>query len=136
MFPSSGVPSLLGARGGISSQCYGGHGERETPGLIPNPEAKPFSADGTARGTGWESRTPPDIFSRNGVTATAVAPFRASTPSTPPCFIGLEHAPGACFIGIKHALGAGFMAMEPGRVVSGGGRGVPWSRRRCRRATR
>src|SRR3954449_10009299 len=58
-----------------SSQCYGGHGERETPGLIPNPEAKPFSADGTARGTGWESRTPPDITPRNGVTATAVAPF-------------------------------------------------------------
>ena len=60
---------------GTSSQCYGGHGERETPGLIPNPEAKPFSADGTARGTGWESRTPPDITPRNGVTATAVAPF-------------------------------------------------------------
>src|SRR3954447_18354791 len=61
--------------GAQSSQRYGGHGERETPGLIPNPEAKPFSADGTARGTGWESRTPPDILSRNGVTATAVAPF-------------------------------------------------------------
>src|SRR3954463_15515537 len=60
---------------GTSSQCYGGHGERETPGLIPNPEAKPFSADGTARGTGWESRTPPDITSRNGVTATAGPPF-------------------------------------------------------------
>ena len=67
----------LGCAGGVgtSSQCYGGHGERETPGLIPNPEAKPFSADGTARGTGWESRTPPDITPRNGVTASAVAPF-------------------------------------------------------------
>src|SRR3954468_12268531 len=64
-----------GAGVGTSSQCYGGHGERETPGLIPNPEAKPFSADGTARGTGWESRTPPDITPRNGVTASAVAPF-------------------------------------------------------------
>src|SRR5690606_35874859 len=31
-----------------------------TPGPIPNPEAKPFSADGTAGGTLWESRTPPD----------------------------------------------------------------------------
>ena len=61
--------------GGTSSQRYGGHGERETPGLIPNPEAKPFSADGTARGTGWESRTPPDITPRNGVTASAVTPF-------------------------------------------------------------
>src|SRR6478672_3096778 len=48
------------------SQRYGGHGERETPGLIPNPEAKPLSADGTARGTGWESRTPPDIIPETG----------------------------------------------------------------------
>src|SRR3954454_11283037 len=36
----------------------------ETPGSIPNPEAKPNCADGTARGTLWESRTPPDILSR------------------------------------------------------------------------
>src|SRR4051812_5604538 len=48
------------------SQRYGGHGERETPGSIPNPEAKPLSADGTAPGTGWESRTPPDIPSQTG----------------------------------------------------------------------
>lgn len=34
----------------------------ETPGHIPNPEAKPFSADGTALGRVWESRTPPDFF--------------------------------------------------------------------------
>ncbi len=33
---------------------------RETPGYIPNPEAKPHSADGTAGGTLWESRTPPN----------------------------------------------------------------------------
>src|SRR5207302_114206 len=49
---------------------FGGHGEGETPGPIPNPEVKLFSADGTARGTAWESRTPPDIVSegrfRNG----------------------------------------------------------------------
>src|SRR3954451_660131 len=36
--------------------------EGETPGPIPNPEAKPFSADGTALVTGWESRSPPDIL--------------------------------------------------------------------------
>src|SRR5687768_18582657 len=48
------------------SQSYGGHGERETPGHIPNPEAKPLSADGTALETGWESRTPPDNHSRQG----------------------------------------------------------------------
>src|ERR1700712_4444295 len=40
--------------------CYGGHSERETPGHIPNPEAKTLSADGTAGETPWESRTPPD----------------------------------------------------------------------------
>lgn len=36
---------------------------RETPGYIPNPEAKPYSADGTAGGTLWESRTPPNYYS-------------------------------------------------------------------------
>src|SRR6478672_12467377 len=56
------------------SQSYGGHGERETPGLIPNPEAKPLSADGTAPGTGWESRTPPDNHYRTGVRATRSGP--------------------------------------------------------------
>src|SRR6478609_5721764 len=44
-------------------QSYGGHSERETPGPIPNPEVKPFSADGTATERLWESRTPPDIHS-------------------------------------------------------------------------
>src|SRR3954453_19047973 len=37
--------------------------EGETPGPIPNPEAKPFSADGTALVTVWESRTQPDTLS-------------------------------------------------------------------------
>jgi hypothetical protein len=37
---------------------------RETPGYIPNPEAKPYSADGTAGGTLWESRTPPNNYSK------------------------------------------------------------------------
>jgi hypothetical protein len=55
------------------SQRYGGHGERETPGSIPNPEAKPLSADGTALETGWESRTPPDNHSRKGPSTPAGA---------------------------------------------------------------
>ena len=54
-------------------QSYGGHSERETPGPIPNPEVKPFSADGTAAERLWESRTPPDIHS---VEATARWPLR------------------------------------------------------------
>src|SRR6476620_4702860 len=48
----------------VSPWGYGGHSEGETPGSIPNPEAKPFSADGTALGTVWESRTPPDKHSQ------------------------------------------------------------------------
>ena len=41
---------------------FGGYGEGETPVPIPNTAVKPLSADGTARVTGWESRSPP-IFS-------------------------------------------------------------------------
>lgn len=37
----------------------GGNSGGETPGPIPNPEAKPTSADGTAPARVWESRTPP-----------------------------------------------------------------------------
>ncbi len=44
----------------MEKSCFGGHSERETPGPIPNPEVKPPSADGTAAGTLWETRTPPD----------------------------------------------------------------------------
>ena len=42
--------------------------KRETPGPIPNPEVKPFSADGTATERLWESRTPPDKHCGSGVT--------------------------------------------------------------------
>ena len=41
---------------------FGGDGEEETPVPIPNTEVKLFSADGTAWGTTWESRTPPRSF--------------------------------------------------------------------------
>jgi hypothetical protein len=37
----------------------GGNGEGVTPVPIPNTVVKPFSADGTARETAWESRSPP-----------------------------------------------------------------------------
>jgi hypothetical protein len=39
----------------------------ETPGHIPNPEAKPASADGTALEMVWESRTPPDNTSKKAI---------------------------------------------------------------------
>ena len=38
---------------------YGGHSGEVTPVPIPNTEVKLSSADGTARGTVWESRSPP-----------------------------------------------------------------------------
>src|SRR4051795_12644564 len=64
-FDVRGTPFIgcLDVRAGTPThqQCYGGHSERETPGSIPNPEAKLLSADGTAGGTLWESRSSPDI---------------------------------------------------------------------------
>src|SRR5438067_13531015 len=59
-FPSCGREPK--GRGHNSIEFRRHNSEGETPGPIPNPEAKPFSADGTALVTGWESRTPPDIF--------------------------------------------------------------------------
>ena len=43
----------------VEHQSCGGHGTGETPSNIPNLEAKPGSADGTATDRLWESRTPP-----------------------------------------------------------------------------
>jgi hypothetical protein len=40
---------------------FGGNSEEVTPVPIPNTEVKLFSADGTARETAWESRTPPEL---------------------------------------------------------------------------
>ena len=71
------TPSCTSTDGGVYRKSYGGHSERETPGPIPNPEVKPFSADGTAPGRLWESRTPPDIHS---VEATARWPLRYLRP--------------------------------------------------------
>src|ERR1700712_395349 len=76
-------------RGGIARKhhhCSGGHSERETPGHIPNPEAKTLSADGTARETSWESRTPPDFNHRK-------AP-RSPAPGA------LPHFPASCPAGV------------------------------------
>src|SRR3954463_2476124 len=49
-----------------SVERFGGHSGGETPGNIPNPEAKPTSADGTAPETVWESRTPPNTHTTRG----------------------------------------------------------------------
>ena len=43
--------------------------ERATPVLIPNTEVKPFSADGTARVTVWESRTRPGLHIKSPISS-------------------------------------------------------------------
>src|SRR6266545_2949467 len=58
---------VLEVSGNGTPERFGGHGGGETPGPIPNPEVKPSSADGTARAAGWESRSPPRLFT-NGAT--------------------------------------------------------------------
>ena len=43
---------------------FGGDSKEVTPVPIPNTEVKLFSADGTAWGTAWESRTLPDFIKK------------------------------------------------------------------------
>src|SRR5690606_9332477 len=73
----------------------------ETPGPIPNPEVKPLSADGTARGTVWETRTSPHIYTSRSILSGiglevflrpfsgrrigAVRPVPVGRPTTPRC---------------------------------------------------
>ena len=53
-------------RHSTANSRLGGHSDRETPGPIPNPEAKPDSADGTAPARVRESRTPPSTHHTAG----------------------------------------------------------------------
>ena len=46
----------------LSESFDGGHSGRETPSSIPNLEAKPAYADGTALVRVWESRKLPSII--------------------------------------------------------------------------
>ena len=57
----------------------GGHSDRETPGPIPNPEAKPDSADGTAPARVRESRTPPSTHHRYRVGLHVICEGRPDT---------------------------------------------------------
>ena len=56
----AGKRGALITRRGVS----GGYGGGVTPLPIPNREVKPSSADGTARETVWESRSPPGVNRR------------------------------------------------------------------------
>ena len=48
-------------------KVFRGHSGRGTPGPIPNPEVKPSCADGTARVTVWESRSPRTLLTTKAV---------------------------------------------------------------------
>lgn len=52
---------LVVAAVGVGGRVSGGYSVGETPGPIPNPVAKTHSADGTALGRVWESKTPPGL---------------------------------------------------------------------------
>lgn len=74
----------------VVSLCYGGHSVEETPGSIPNPEAKLDCADGTALGRVWESRSPPDILCGSGSELETLGGFAPPTP----LFYALISIPG------------------------------------------
>ena len=65
---------------------FRGHSGGGTPGPIPNPEVKPSSADGTARETVWESRSPPGV-NREGPSRKRGAFFFDFGPRTS-CWVG------------------------------------------------
>lgn len=52
--------------GSAELKIRGGHGLGETPGPIPNPEAKTQHGNGTAPGRVWESSTPPPQHEKKG----------------------------------------------------------------------
>ncbi len=78
-FPTPNAPGLRRVR----TQGYGGHSVGETPGPIPNPEAKTHSADGTAPGRVWESRSPPEHHSGRGPPTTGGGPPAFNPQNTP-----------------------------------------------------
>src|SRR6478672_2635717 len=102
---------------------YGGHSEGETPGPIPNPEAKPFSADGTALVTVWESRTPPDKHSRKAPPLVGPSAFPVLVPWPLPGQIMTGHALARVCVASDRA--------NAGQAVSGSG-----SKRNARDARR
>jgi hypothetical protein len=70
-----------GFRRAGAPERFGGHSGGETPGPIPNPEVKPSSADGTAREAGWESRSPPRLFTKRRPTGRRFVVSRGPVPS-------------------------------------------------------
>ena len=98
-------PNGACGRGVTVSQCFGGYSDRETPGPIPNPEAKPASADGTALARVWESRTPPNITSKREKRACRLETPNRDTvsPAGPHLY---PHPPPANHTNPKHRRGS------------------------------
>ena len=69
--PQAGRPQRLT----VQEKICGGHGPGETPGPIPNPEAKAWHGDGTAPDRVWESSTPPHHTPRKPLGAHAPRGF-------------------------------------------------------------
>ena len=67
----------------LNTNSCGGHSTGETPSTIPNLEAKPGSANGTATDRLWESRTPPQHNKTRGTAPPHGVPsLSTSTPTT------------------------------------------------------
>lgn len=110
-------------RAGRVSPCYGGHSVEETPGSIPNPEAKLDCADGTALGRVWESRSPPDIFVGVGVSLRPVRVSLLPLPFFMPENGGTQSHSGCLNRSLPIALasvGRLFCRLEAGRRQRGG----------------
>ena len=77
-------PARPRKRRGRYNRICGGHGLGETPGPIPNPEAKTQHGNGTALGRVWESSTPPLHNSQGAPHGTRRAGPLPHTPTHPP----------------------------------------------------
>ena len=108
--------------GKVDKIC-GGHGQGETPGPIPNPEAKALHGDGTAPERVWESSAPP-------LSHDTVPPGRAPTGSRGvPRFLpharthgpgdAAPHPPGTPGRNPYEPTGTGFKQLTCGLRIAG-----------------
>ena len=85
---STHTPPITLAGSVLNTNSCGGHSTGETPSTIPNLEAKPGSANGTATDRLWESRTPPQHNKTRGTAPPHGVPSLTiptpPTTSTPP----------------------------------------------------
>ena len=122
-FPGCGRGPVRPAR--VQACGCGGHGGRETPGHIPNPVAKPPSADGTAWGTAWESRSLPHHNQHDGEGS---PPRKGGWPLTPvsPLFFVPPFFPRVFIPGVS-VFPPGFPARSAGLSGPAGPARLAWS---------